>query len=167
MSTIRNIFSFECPCCKQRINALKIMRVENGCKSLRDKKCFYCPTCDNRIGRAHSAKLSIALQVGLVLFVYYLINTLGSYFDCSIYIYPFAYVILFYLLLVAFINIYSFTCYKEIELEIEREGFDKFYSPHGNVRMDDFEKNTIRTITFIPIVFIVIAFIVLISIVIG
>ena len=140
------------------------MRVDNGCKSLRDKKCFYCPTCNTRIGKPHSAKLSIALQIGLVLFVYYLVNILGSYFDCPIYIYPFAYVILFYLLLVAFINIYSFACYKEVEIEIEREDFDKFYSAHDNVRMDDFEQNTIRTIAFIPIIFIVIAFIILISI---
>jgi hypothetical protein len=145
------------------MNAIKIIHpeVNNGCKSIKEKKCFYCSACNNQIGTAHSAQFNVFLSVGLILGVYFTVNSIGTYFDLPEYIHLPMYVLFFYLALVIFINFYPFSCQEEDEPEIKREKFDEFYSPHENVRIDNFERKTINTVISIPIIFLVITFIVL------
>ena len=154
MSRIRSLYTFDCPCCNTQLNAIKILhpQVNNSCKSIKDKKCFYCPKCENKIGNAHSTVLNATLQGILIFFVFFSTNFFSSYFEFPPYIVFFIYIILFYLLLILFVKIYPFTCFREETKEIKRENFMTDLHPYQEVRIDDFEKNTIKTIYLMPII---------------
>ena len=153
MSLIKNLYTFDCPCCNIKINAIKIAhpQVNNGCKSIKEKKCFYCPECRSKIGNAHSVIVNITVQSALIFFVYFFTNYFSSYFELPPYIIFLIYILLFYLLLIVFVKVYPFTCFKEETKEIKREDFMTNLYPYQDVRVDDFEKNTIKTIYLIPI----------------
>jgi len=157
LSRIRSLYTFDCPCCNTQLNAIKILhpQVNNGCKSIKDKKCFYCPKCGNKIGNAHSAVLNATLQGILIFFVYFSTNFFSSYFEFPPYIVFLIYIILFYLLLILFVKIYPFACFREETKEIKRENFMTDFHPYQDVRIDDFEKNTIKTIYLVPVIIII------------
>jgi len=153
---INKLFTFECPCCKNRINAIKIIhpQVNNGCKNIKEKKCFYCPKCESKIGKPHSSKTNILFQAVLIFFVYFSINNLSEYFQFSALTTGVLYLVLFYILLIFFIKFYTFSCFKKEIKELQRDNFMEEYQPYQNIRMDNTEKRTIQTIYLVPILLI-------------
>jgi len=159
---INILYTFECPCCKNRINAIKILhpQVNNGCRGTKEKKCFYCPKCESKIGKPHSSKLNILIQTVLIFFVYFSINYASDYFQYSPLTTGVLYLVLFYILLIFFVKAYTFSCSKKEIKEIKRDYYMTVYQPYQNIRMDNTEKKAIQTIYLIPVI--VITFIILV-----
>lgn len=139
--------------------------VNNGCKSLEDKKCFYCPHCDNKIGKEHSSRSNAIIQFGLITGVYVIVRFINHFYKLPFYLDILLFMTLFYFALVVFIHLYPFQCYKKEIKEIKRESFESFYNPHDNLRIDGFEKKALKITVLIPIIFILMVFLILILII--
>ena len=152
---INRLFTFQCPCCQQYINAIKIVhpQVNNGCKSKVNYKCFYCPKCDSKIGKARSARFDIFVQIFVILFIYFFVNTISDYFVFEAYINFILYLISFYFILVVFVKLYKFKCFKE-DKGIERKNSMTDQHPYDNVRIDDVEQKMVKSIYALPMLFV-------------
>lgn len=157
MSTIKNLFTFQCPCCQERINAIKIVHptVNNGCKTKTEYKCFYCPKCDRKIGKANSVKRNSIVQVSLVLMIIFIVNQVCSYFNLSMYINILLYIFIFYFSLVVFVKTYPFECYQEDDNIIKRDNVMTEFYAYDNVRMDSTEEKISKIIYLLPLLFII------------